>query len=327
MVNPFNKEEFDRLLFVHNAKVEEKMKFVSEHAPEVFNALYAKYKPTLELPITPEMQKRQEELQRGLVKYNTFSTYYNLTKLETYNAMDGGAINKTMFKVNRSDEQTQQNTQVDITKENKYKAWVRVDFNNKRNDGSYEMEMFHENRNFNLREVLSNYNFKETNDRFARADVVKFLEKGSKVMVSNLSESGDEKVLIRANPEYKNIDIFKLSGEAIKSPKAYLKNPLAVDVADVVSLKKAGDIHRPNMNQDPMSAEKRQEKAAIFQSAKTIFVTGQKKTPPAGDNIKPDNKPSLEKESKPAQNGTVERRTRNSTRTVAESSDKQGISR
>jgi hypothetical protein len=330
MVNPFNKEEFDKLMHVHNAEVESKMGFLFQHAPAVFDALYVKYKPDVQIQPSPEMVKTMQTLENDQVKFNTFSTYYNLTKLEMYNLMDGGAIFKTLFKTNKEgvpavgQNAAQQN---EPAKDNRYKAWVRVDFDNRRPDGSFEIKMFHENRNFNLRELFSNYNFKETNDRFSRGDVVKFLEKGSKILVTNLNDTGEKELLVRANPEYKDLDKFKLTGEPIRSPKDYLKNQLAVEVADVVSLKKAGDLQRNN-DRVPMTAEKIQEKAAVFQSAKTIYSAGQKKTSPgAVGQGSSENKSSVAKEPRNSQADTVERRTRHTTRTLADSSAGQQIKR
>lgn len=326
MVNPFNREEFDKLMFVHNAKVEEKMKFLSEHAPEIFNALQVKYKPEIDVAISPEMQKQQEQLQNSLQLYNTFSTYYNLTKLEMYNAMNGGAIFKTLFKVNTNAEQASQSN--DPAVDNKYRTWIQVDFQKRREDGRFEMKMFHEKRDFNLREVLREYNFKETNDRFDRQEVAKFLQKGSKFLVTNLGDMGEKEVLIRANPEFKNIDIFKLNGEAIRSGRMYLKNPMFAEVSNVVSLKKGDGAPRTAM-QVELTAENIQEKANKFQLAKNSINPDQKKS--ARENKPTEKEAQNNQQTKPgnnqAQNGTIERRTRNSARTMADTAARQSLKR
>lgn len=335
MVNPFNKEEYERMTYVHNAKAEEKMKFLFEHAPEVFNALYIKYRPEVDIQITPEMQQQQELLQQGLVKYNSFSTYYNLTKLELYNALDGGAVLKTLFKINKPEDE-QQNTQEQ--KDNKYKSWVQVNFDKKRSDGSYEMKMYHENRDYHLREVFSNYNFKETNDRFSRGDVIRFMEKGSRVLLTNLGDLGEKQVIARANPEFKGIDLYKLTGEPIRNAKAYLKNPLAVEVGAVVALRRTDDLNTSSIKPEPMTKERREEKAAVFQSAKTIFDSGQKKTSTTTTDDKgiegtaksiPENGVSTLKENKQSVNAqtSVSRKTRNQARELSDDSAKHGLAR
>ena len=302
VINVGNMDDFNRLMFVHNAKAEEKMKFLSEHAPEVFNALYVKFKPDVDVVISPEMAKQQEDLQKGLIKMNSFSTYYNLTKLELYNGLDGGAIFKTLFKVNKEEQSA--NKQTEPQQDNKYKAWIRLDFDKKRPDGSYEMQMFHENRKFDLREVLSLYNFKETSNRFDRAEVIKFLQKGSKFTLTNLGDSGEKQVIVRANPEFKNLDLFKLSGEAIKNNNFYRKNPMSVEVGASVSLKKANGVNN-SPEQKSMSPDTKNELASRFNQVKSELKNDQKKTP----------------------SEVIERRTRNTARNVSHTDTSQGISR
>lgn len=302
VMNVGNMDDFNRLMFVHNAKAEEKMKFLSEHAPEVFNALYVKFKPDVDVVISPEMAKQQEDLQKGLIKMNSFSTYYNLTKLELYNGLDGGAIFKTLFKVNKEEQSA--NKQTEPQQDNKYKAWIRLDFDKKRPDGSYEMQMFHENRKFDLREVLSLYNFKETSNRFDRAEVIKFLQKGSKFTLTNLGDSGEKQVIVRANPEFKNLDLFKLSGEAIKNNNFYRKNPMSVEVGASVSLKKANGVNN-SPEQKSMSPDTKNELASRFNQVKSELKNDQKKTP----------------------SEVIERRTRNTARNVSHTDTSQGISR
>ncbi len=50
-------------------EVQKQMKWLMEENPAIFNALMVKHKPQLDFPIPADLQKQQEELQLGLVKY------------------------------------------------------------------------------------------------------------------------------------------------------------------------------------------------------------------------------------------------------------------
>ena len=260
-VHPGNLNDFETELYDHRVRVETKMEFLKEHAPEVYNALQVKYHLELPFEISAEMKQQQEMLQQGLVKYNSFSTYFNLTALEMYNALDGGAALKQLFKTKGDKEVPAPRQEEGAEKDNKYKSWVQIDPEVRRADGSHEMKLFHENRNFNLRQVLADFNLSETNDRYSRIDVIRFLEKGSQVKVTNLNTAGEKELLIRANPEFKTIDLFKVNGQPISSPKPYLKQALQVEVGAVVELKKWSDQGRPQTKQETITQEVTAEKA------------------------------------------------------------------
>ena len=75
----------------------------------------------------------------------TFYPNKNITLKEGYNLLDGRAVHKTL--TNKEDE--------------KYQAWLQLDFKNNTQSGNYQLKQFHHNYGFDLEKILSKYPIKE----------------------------------------------------------------------------------------------------------------------------------------------------------------------
>jgi hypothetical protein len=115
-----------------------------------------------------------------------------VTLKEAYNLLNGRAVHKEL--INKEDQ--------------KYKAWIQLDFSAKDKHGNYERKQYHENYGYDLKEALSYYPLKEMMKEDAMKDLLKSLEKGNVQMVTMEIAGKDVKVFIEANPQYKGVNLY-----------------------------------------------------------------------------------------------------------------------
>ena len=117
---------------------------------------------------------------------------WGVTLKEAYNLLNGRAVHKEL--TNKDNE--------------KYQAWIQLDFSAKDKNGNYERKQYHENYGYDLKEALSYYFIKEMVKEKDMEALIKSLERGNVQMVNVKAPSGDVRVFIEANPQYKSINVY-----------------------------------------------------------------------------------------------------------------------
>jgi hypothetical protein len=115
-----------------------------------------------------------------------------VTLKEAYNLLNGRAVHKEL-----TDKLDQ-----------KYQAWVQLDFNSKDKNGNYERKQYHQNYGFDLKEALSYYPLKGMDQKEEMDKFVRSLERGNVQMVTLEIPGKDVKVFMEANPQYKTITLY-----------------------------------------------------------------------------------------------------------------------
>ncbi len=235
-------------------RVHQGLQWTMEKAPDVFNALMAKYNPPIDFAVPESMQQTQEALQRDTVRYNKVSSYFNLCALELYNAMDGRFPLKTLFitKDQPTPEQQQTasrqsksanpaddsaNTDQANSKKRTFDAYLKMDFTQRRSDGTSPIELIPANR-LHIGKAIMEFHLEEMKSQYNRGPLMKYLEKGSLVQFTNANKTGEKTILLSTNPEEGRLDPRRSNGTLLNDVKAYLKNPLTVQVGAVVSMQK-----------------------------------------------------------------------------------------
>jgi hypothetical protein len=116
----------------------------------------------------------------------------SVTMKEAYNLLCGRAVNKNL--TGRDDQ--------------KYNAWLQMDFKNKDENGHYVINKFHENYGFKLEEALSKHPVKEMQDPETKAKLLASLEKGNLQQVTFISEGKEQKMFVAAAPQFKSINVL-----------------------------------------------------------------------------------------------------------------------
>lgn len=130
----------------------------------------------------------------------TFYPDKGITLKEGYNMLDGRAVHKTL-----------------ITKEDeKYTAWLQLNFKNTTESGNYKINQYHQNYGFNLENALSKYPIKELGNEKFKADLIKSLERGNLQSATLNVDDKEQKIYLTANPNFKSLTAFDAGMNKIK---------------------------------------------------------------------------------------------------------------
>jgi hypothetical protein len=116
----------------------------------------------------------------------------SVTMKEAYNLLCGRAINKNL--TSREDQ--------------KYNAWLQLDFKTKDENGHYKLNQFHENYGFKLADALAKLPIKEMEDPEMKMKLMASLEKGNLQQVTFVQDGKEQKQFIAAAPQFKSINVL-----------------------------------------------------------------------------------------------------------------------
>ena len=160
---------------------------------EIEATLYFKKSDTTDLYFFNKYDTRMKnEKDETMAQTFYINKGWGVTLKEAYNLLNGRAVHKEL-----TDKQDQ-----------KYQAWIQLDFGAKDKHGNYERKQFHQNYGYELKEALSFYPIKEMNKESDLQALIKSLERGNVQMVTIETPGKDVKVFIEANPQYKSINVY-----------------------------------------------------------------------------------------------------------------------
>lgn len=147
----------------------------------------------------------------------------NITMKEAYNLLCGRAINKSwakLEKVGEGDDIKYKPT------EEKYDAWLQLDFDNKDDNGNFKSLRYHENYNFDLDKVLSEQNIRGISNEEDKQQLVDSLKKGNRQAMIKIDGEEIKQIFIEANPKDRIVNVYEAKQdvnqkeEIAKSPKS-----------------------------------------------------------------------------------------------------------
>jgi len=141
----------------------------------------------------------KKENQRDAIK-QTFYPDKGITLKEGYNMLDGRAVHKTLT----------------TKQEEKYTAWLQLDFKNTTESGNYKINQYHQNYGFDLGKTLSKYPIKELNNETYKANLIRSLERGNLQSATFQINGKDEKIYLTPNPNFKSLNAFDSNMNKIK---------------------------------------------------------------------------------------------------------------
>jgi hypothetical protein len=136
-------------------------------------------------------------LKNGKPENDKLQSFYvnkgsGITAKEAFNLLEGRAVFKDL--INKEGE--------------RYKSWVKLDFENTDNKGNHLVKHYNEKYGFNLENTLSNYPIKELGDTEEKKQLLSSLEKGNVQQVTITKDGKEAKHYIEAVPQFKNINIY-----------------------------------------------------------------------------------------------------------------------
>ncbi|MFL5789828.1 MAG: hypothetical protein ACJ748_17335 [Flavisolibacter sp.] len=115
-----------------------------------------------------------------------------VTAKEAYNLLEGRAVHKEL---SNKEGQT-------------YKAWIQLDFHKKDKNNNHEVNQYHENYGYNLKEALSKYAIAELKHPEQEHSLLQSLQKGNLQSVTIEKDGNVSKAFIEANPQFKSVNLY-----------------------------------------------------------------------------------------------------------------------
>jgi len=138
----------------------------------------------------------------------TFYPNKNITLKEGYNLLDGRAVNKML--TSKQDE--------------KYTAWLQLDFKNQSQKGNYEMKQYHQNYGFDLEKTLSKYPIKELQNEQYKESLIRSLERGNLQSATFVLNGKEEKIFLTPNVAFKSLSAFDDKMQKVSLSELMQKN-------------------------------------------------------------------------------------------------------
>ena len=193
-----------------------------------------------------DLELKKENQQDALKQ--TFYPDKGITLKEGYNMLDGRAVHKTL------------NTKED----EKYTAWLQLDFKNTTESGNYKINQYHQNYGFDLEKTLSKYPIKELNNEQYKANLIRSLERGNLQSATLQVNGKEEKIYLAANPNFKSLNAFDSNMNKIKLSDVLQKQEQSNKQEDkqTVSEKKSlkNDNNIDNTKQTPAQKKVKKQK-------------------------------------------------------------------
>lgn len=115
-----------------------------------------------------------------------------VTAKEAYNLLEGRSVFKNL-----------------VNKEGQpYSAWLKIDFENTDDKGSFKLKQFSEQYGYDLEKSLSNFPIKELANEEQKTALLTSLKKGNAQQVTMEKNGNQSKYFIEAVPQYKNINVY-----------------------------------------------------------------------------------------------------------------------
>lgn len=115
-----------------------------------------------------------------------------VTAKEAYNLLEGRAVYKEL-----SNKEGQA-----------YKAWIQLDFSKKDKNNNHEVNQYHENYGYNLKDALSKYGIEDLKHPEKENSLLQSLQKGNVQSVTIEKEGKSLKIFVEANPQFKSINLY-----------------------------------------------------------------------------------------------------------------------
>ena len=146
-----------------------------------------------------EMQLLNDKLQNKAAQTFYINKGSSITLKEGYNLLDGRAVHKTL--TNKGNE--------------KYKAWLQLDFKSTAQNGNYEMKHYHQNFGYDLEKVLAKYPIKELEKEESKQQLVRSLERGNLQAATFEVAGKQERLFITPNVSFKTLSAYNGAGQRV----------------------------------------------------------------------------------------------------------------
>ncbi len=105
----------------------------------------------------------------------------------------------------------------------KYKAWLQLDFKTIDKNGNFEVKKFHQNYGFDLEKTLAKHPIKELAYEVDKGRLIESLQRGNRQSSTIQHEGKEQKIFIEAAPQFKSINLYDSSMKRLNAQTLYEK--------------------------------------------------------------------------------------------------------
>ena len=163
-----------------------------------------------------ELSVKQEKANEAVKQTFYIGRENNFTLKEAFNLLAGRAVYKELNKLEKLGEGEQ--AQYKPTDE-KYNAWVQLDFKNTETNGNFKMKYYHENYGFDIVKELAKHPIKELSNEADKNKLILSLEKGNRQSVKFIIDGKEQNRFIEAVPQWKSLNIYDGNNKRIRTQK------------------------------------------------------------------------------------------------------------
>ena len=121
--------------------------------------------------------------------------------------------------------------------EEKYDAWLQLDFNNKDDNGNFKALRYHDNYNFDLDKVLSELNIKGISNEVDKQQLVDSLKKGNRQAIIKMDGNETKQIFIEANPKDRIVNVYEAK-QSVNQKEEIAKSPRSQKIEVTESIKR-----------------------------------------------------------------------------------------
>ncbi|MES2006364.1 MAG: hypothetical protein V4450_17735 [Bacteroidota bacterium] len=139
----------------------------------------------------------------------------------------------------------------------RYKAWVKLDFNNRDEHGNAKLNIFNEKYGFSLKESLGRIPLQELKDPERMATLFATLEGGNMAKATLIKSDREMEVQLAADPKFKTVKMFDMEGVKLYVPAPKMEKQYGQALAD----EKRADQGQAREVGQPLSDAKQQNRS------------------------------------------------------------------
>jgi hypothetical protein len=167
-----------------------------------------------------------------------------VTGKEAFNLLDGRSVHKDL-----------------VTKEGQpYKAWMKLDFENKDKNNNFEVKQFHEKYGFDLKAAVEKFPITDLKEPDKEKALMQSLQKGNVQSVTIEKDGSSHKMFIEADPQFKKVNLYDSNMKLVAKESIEIYQSVGKTEASLAVKEELGSDKKKELKQELKPEKEKVEK-------------------------------------------------------------------
>ncbi len=167
-----------------------------------------------------------------------------VTGKEAFNLLDGRSVHKDL-----------------VTKEGQpYKAWMKLDFENKDKNNNFEVKQFHEKYGFDLKAAVEKFPITDLKEPDKEKALMQSLQKGNVQSVTIEKDGSSHKMFIEADPQFKKVNLYDSNMKLVAKESIEIYQSVGKTEASLAVKEELGNDKKKELKQELKPEKEKVEK-------------------------------------------------------------------